>query len=115
MVFHPREESNSYKNFYFFDHVSAESYLLFSGVCSRIIYNYNFSDRREKIPNIKQNIHESIFDILSNMDKIVPSIESNDEKTRKSIDYILKLGPNTPDIFTDVSKIDKDKFQPYIK
>ncbi|XP_076268151.1 G protein alpha subunit f [Rhynchophorus ferrugineus] len=65
------------------------------------INGFSDSDRREKIPNIKQNIHESIFDILNNMDKIVPPIEPKDEQAKKSIDYILNLGSNTPDDFSD--------------
>lgn len=65
------------------------------------INGFSDDDRREKISNIKQNIHESIFDIVNNMDKIQPPVRPKTAEAEKSIEYILNLGSNTPSDFTE--------------
>ncbi|KAJ8975877.1 hypothetical protein NQ317_015210 [Molorchus minor] len=51
----------------------------------KILHINGFTDqeRQEKIPFIKQNIHESIYDIAYNMDKIDPPMEISTEETKK--------------------------------
>lgn len=61
------------------------------------------SERKAKISNIKQNIHESIYDILYNMDKISPPVEFGSEDGRKAAEYVLNLGSQVPDDITDVN------------
>ncbi|KAG5877840.1 hypothetical protein JTB14_036975 [Gonioctena quinquepunctata] len=65
------------------------------------INGYTESEKKEKIPYIRQNIHESIYEILSNMDKIDPPIEPDNEESKKSIDYILRIGAQEPTEYTD--------------
>ncbi|XP_050505863.1 guanine nucleotide-binding protein G(f) subunit alpha [Diabrotica virgifera virgifera] len=65
------------------------------------INGYSNDERREKIPFIKQNIHESIFDIVSNMSRINPPVEAQSEESKASIEYILNLGPGCPSEFTE--------------
>ncbi|XP_066245286.1 guanine nucleotide-binding protein G(f) subunit alpha [Euwallacea similis] len=69
----------------------------------RILHINGFSDedRRKRIPNIKQNIHESIYDILYNMDKINPPTQVKLEETRNSVEYILNLGTKEPKEYTE--------------
>lgn len=55
------------------------------------------------MPNIKQNIHESIYDITYNMSKIIPPVELANEESKKSAEYILDIGPQEPPEYTDVS------------
>lgn len=57
------------------------------------------------MPNIKQNIHESIYDIVYNMDKITPPENVQNEETKASVEYILNLGPEEPSQYTDVSHL----------
>lgn len=63
-----------------------------------------FSERKEKIPYIKQNIHESIYDIITNMNKINPPVKVKNEETINSIDFIVKIGQEGPNEFTPVRK-----------
>ncbi|KAJ8944925.1 hypothetical protein NQ318_013073 [Aromia moschata] len=60
------------------------------------INGFSNEERMEKIPFIKQNIHESIYDIVYNMDKINPPVQINSEESRKSIEFILNLGHDEP-------------------
>lgn len=60
-------------------------------------------EKLDKIPNIKQNIHESIYDIVYHMDKITPPEVIRNEESKASVEYILNLGPNEPSEYTDVS------------
>lgn len=62
-----------------------------------------FREKREKVPFIRQNIHESIYDIVSHMDKIDPIVELANEESVKSREFILNIGPNEPSEYTDVS------------
>lgn len=59
-------------------------------------------EKRAKIPDIKQNVHESIYDIVHNMDKISPPVELEKNENRKAAEFILKLGPEVPEEFTNV-------------
>lgn len=68
-----------------------------------LYYKYVYREKLDKIPNIKQNIHESIYDIVYNMDKITPPETIQNEETKLSVDYILKLGPDEPPEYTEVS------------
>lgn len=60
----------------------------------KIIHINGFSEqeRCDKIPFIKQNIRESIHDIVYNMDKINPPVYLENENSKISAAYILKLG-----------------------
>lgn len=60
-------------------------------------------ERLEKVPNIRQNIHESIYDIVFNMDKITPPVALTSEESIKSAQYILSIGPEEPKEYTQVS------------
>nr|CAI5864777.1 unnamed protein product [Callosobruchus analis] len=66
------------------------------------INGFNDQERRDRIPHIRQNIHESIYEILNNMKKINPPVDIHDEnRCRYSYEYILNLGPDIPTNFTD--------------
>ncbi|XP_056639732.1 guanine nucleotide-binding protein G(f) subunit alpha [Diorhabda sublineata] len=65
------------------------------------INGYSNIERKEKIPLIKQNIHESIYAIVSNMDKLDPPVDVEKAETKESVDFILKLGPTGPSEFTE--------------
>ncbi|XP_018580006.1 guanine nucleotide-binding protein G(f) subunit alpha [Anoplophora glabripennis] len=69
----------------------------------KILHINGFSEveRKEKIPFIRQNIHESIYDIVSNMSKINPPVEIHSVESKTSVEYILNLGPNEPSEYTD--------------
>lgn len=69
---------------------------------NKVITILHFRERKEKIPFIRQNIHESIYDIISNMNKIDPPVEIHKEESRKSVEYILNLGSDEPTEYTDV-------------
>lgn len=64
-----------------------------------------FREKKEKIPFIKQNIHESIYDILNNMNKIDPPTGIENEQTKDSVEYILKVGSEEPAEYSEVSYI----------
>lgn len=65
------------------------------------IKGFSDEDRKARIPNILQNIHESIYDILNNMDTINPPVQARNEESILSIKYILNLGPNEPSDYND--------------
>lgn len=67
--------------------------------------SFIFRERKEKIPFIKQNIHESIYDILNNMNKINPPVDIENIGCKNSVEYILRLGPKDHCEYTDVSII----------
>lgn len=71
----------------------------------RVNIIFEYRERLEKVPNIRQNIHESIYDILYNMDKIVPPVELKNEESKISAQYIFNIGSQEPAEYTDVSKI----------
>lgn len=64
--------------------------------------NSCFRERKARIPNIKQNIHESIFDIVNNMDKIQPPVKARREETKISIKFVLNLGAKEPSEYNEV-------------
>ncbi|KAJ8927033.1 hypothetical protein NQ314_020596 [Rhamnusium bicolor] len=65
------------------------------------INGFSNQERKEKIPFIKQNIHESIYDIVYNMNKINPPVEIYNEDARESVEYILNVGAEDPAEYTD--------------
>lgn len=71
-----------------------------------VIINYLiffFSEKKEKIPAILQNIHESIYDIVYNMDIINPPVNLEHPENNISKEYILNLGTEQPQTYTEVS------------
>lgn len=65
------------------------------------LFNF-YRDRKARIPNIKQNIHESIYDIVSHMNQIDPPTKPANETTKSSIEFILNLGSKEPEEYTEV-------------
>ncbi|KAB0803915.1 hypothetical protein PPYR_00885 [Photinus pyralis] len=68
----------------------------------KIIHINGFSEqeKRDKVANIKQNIHESIYALIYNMSKIDPRT-SLEAKNCALGEYILQIGEATPREFTD--------------
>ncbi|XP_060521386.1 guanine nucleotide-binding protein G(f) subunit alpha isoform X2 [Cylas formicarius] len=64
------------------------------------INGFSEEERKAKIPNIKQNIHESIYDIVNHMNKISPPVDTAEVISKKSIEFILAIGPNEPSEYT---------------
>ncbi|CAG2064816.1 unnamed protein product, partial [Timema podura] len=67
------------------------------------ITGFSDSERLEKASEIRQNVHESIYDIVRHMPHLTPPIEVDDEQSEESVAYILALGEEVPQHFTDVS------------
>ncbi|XP_022903440.1 guanine nucleotide-binding protein G(f) subunit alpha [Onthophagus taurus] len=65
------------------------------------INGFSEDEKKEKIPDIWQNIHESIYSIVNNLIRIEPPLEIKSEDVKKSEEFILNIGPNTPETFTD--------------
>nr|XP_023018195.1 guanine nucleotide-binding protein G(f) subunit alpha [Leptinotarsa decemlineata] len=65
------------------------------------INGFSESEKKEKIVQIKQNIHESIYDIVNNMSKIDPPVEPESEDAKKSIEFILQIGEKEPTEYSD--------------
>ncbi|XP_050294827.1 guanine nucleotide-binding protein G(f) subunit alpha [Anthonomus grandis grandis] len=65
------------------------------------INGFSEEERKAKIQNIKQNVHESIYDIVDNMDKISPPVKPANAETKFSIDYILSLGREEPQEYSE--------------
>jgi hypothetical protein len=61
------------------------------------------SDRQEKVVDIRQNIHESIYDLVTNMSTLEPPVFLADYTNEISASYICNLGPNEPLSYTQVS------------
>jgi hypothetical protein len=60
-------------------------------------------DRQEKVVDIRQNIHESIYDLVTNMSILRPPVYLADEASKISADFIRNLGPEEPSSYTQVS------------
>lgn len=60
-------------------------------------------DRQEKVVDIRQNIHESIYDLVTNMSTLRPQVRLADDASKISADYIRSLGPEEPLAYTQVS------------
>jgi hypothetical protein len=61
------------------------------------------SDRQEKVVDICQNIHESIYDLVTNMSTLEPPVYLADDANEISASYICNLGPKEPLSYTEVS------------
>ncbi|KAJ9592990.1 hypothetical protein L9F63_015360 [Diploptera punctata] len=78
------------------------------------ISGFSESDRQEKMIEIRQNIHESIYDLVTNMHLLHPPVEFASEESRVSAAYIRKIGPQEPSNYTQeyyshVATLWKDK------
>ncbi|CAG9864299.1 unnamed protein product [Phyllotreta striolata] len=78
------------------------------------INGYTDTERIEKIPFIKQNIHESIYEIVTNMHKIDPPVAPERDQTKASIEFIISFGRQgpveyTPEYFDHVKTAWKDE------
>jgi hypothetical protein len=60
-------------------------------------------DRQEKVVDIRQNIHESVYDLVINMSTLRPPVFLADDASKISADYIRSLGPEEPLSYTQVS------------
>ncbi|GLV36312.1 G protein alpha f subunit [Carabus blaptoides fortunei] len=65
------------------------------------INGFSESERRERIVDIQQNIHESIYDLIRHMSVLIPSIPFQYEKSEEAAKYIMDMGENQPAEFTD--------------
>jgi len=73
-------------------------------VCSvHILYVVVHSDRQEKVVDIHQNIHESIYDLVTNMSTLIPPVVLANDESEISASYIQNLGPKEPSSYTQVS------------
>jgi hypothetical protein len=61
------------------------------------------SDRQEKVVDIRQNIHESIYDLVTNMSTLEPPVFLAGDASEISASYICSLGPKEPLSYTQVS------------
>jgi hypothetical protein len=61
-----------------------------------------YSDRQEKVADIRQNIHESIYDLVTNMASLRPPICFADDASEISAAYICNLGSKEPSSYTQV-------------
>ncbi|RZC43030.1 G-alpha and/or Arf domain containing protein [Asbolus verrucosus] len=65
------------------------------------INGFSEQEKKEKIRSIKQNIHESIHDIVSAMAKIAPPVQLEKAENQTSVEFILKLGPEEPEGYSE--------------
>ncbi|XP_046986569.1 guanine nucleotide-binding protein G(f) subunit alpha [Schistocerca americana] len=65
------------------------------------ISGYTVSERREKVAEILQNVHESIYDIVRNMRLLNPPLDLENSNNEKSLKYIVQLGPDGPSTFSE--------------
>lgn len=72
----------------------------------RMIFNkvlYSCSERREKIPEIYQNIHDSIIQLVLQMEPL--GLRFGSLTTERSANYILSLPAEAPEYFNEVSDV----------
>lgn len=50
--------------------------------------------------DIRNNIHDSIYKIVSNLKKVRPAIVVHNEETKKAVEYILRLGADPLPVYT---------------
>lgn len=67
------------------------------------IFNVDYREREEKVVEIRQNIHESIYDLVTNMSTLRPLVSLAEDASKISADYIRSLGPEEPSSYTQVS------------
>jgi hypothetical protein len=73
-------------------------------VCSvHVLYVVVHSDRQEKVVDIRQNIHESIYDLVTNMSTLNPPVVLANDENEISASYIRNLGAKEPPLYTQVS------------
>ena len=60
-----------------------------------------YSERRDKIPEIYQNIHESIYQLVHYMS--ILGLEYQSCASRQSAEYILTMGETAPEYMNEVS------------
>jgi len=73
-------------------------------VCSvHVFYVVVHSDRQEKAVDIRQNIHESIYDLVTNMSTLSPPVVLASDENEISASYICNLGAKEPSSYTQVS------------
>lgn len=67
----------------------------------KILHINGFTDeeRKEKIPEILHNIHDSIYELVQQME--ILNLEYNSLSSKKSSDYIFAMGRNVPSIITN--------------
>ncbi|XP_970742.2 guanine nucleotide-binding protein G(f) subunit alpha [Tribolium castaneum] len=65
------------------------------------INGFSTEEKKQKIPYIKQNIHESIYDIVYNMDKINPPVKLEKSGNEECAKFILDLGPEELEEYTE--------------
>jgi hypothetical protein len=75
-------------------------YVVFS---VQVLYAFVYSDRQEKIESIHQNIHESIYDLVTNMSALRPPVSLASDRSEISASYIRDLGAEEPSSYTQVS------------
>lgn len=62
-----------------------------------------FRDKICKIKEIRQNIHESIYELVAHMQKL--EIPFDTPQNRKSGEWIIDFGKKSPQLFNDVSDV----------
>jgi predicted MarR family transcription regulator len=73
-------------------------------VCSvHVLYVVVHSDRQKKVVDICQNIHESIYDLVTNMSTLSPPVVLASSESEISASYISDLGAKEPSSYTQVS------------
>lgn len=64
------------------------------------ISGFSESDRQEKVVDIRQNIHESIYDLVTNLSTLEPPVCLADDANEISASYIRNRGPKEPLSYT---------------
>jgi len=64
------------------------------------INGFSESDRQEKVVDICQNIHESIYDLLTHMSTLSPPVVLANSESEISASYIRDLGAKEPSSYT---------------
>jgi len=64
------------------------------------INGFSESDRQEKVVDICQNIHESIYDLVTNMSTLSPPVVLANSESEISASYIRDLGAKEPSSYT---------------
>jgi guanine nucleotide-binding protein subunit alpha len=64
------------------------------------INGFSESDRQEKVVDIRQNIHESIYDLVTNMSTLSPPVVLASDENEISASYICDLGAKEPSLYT---------------
>lgn len=60
-----------------------------------------FSEKREKIYDIRGNIHECIYDIVRHMPLLSPPVRFEKDESEISGNYILSVGQEPPENIDD--------------